>query len=92
MTVPSIKPTLVFVLTISVYGGLAMFMESFMLWGGNNSPQNIGLTIVGYLYRQGIERNDLGYASAVGVVLLVLVLAINIPQLIATGTFKKEDH
>ena len=92
VTVPSIKPTLVFVLTISVYGGLAMFMESFMLWGGNNSPQNIGLTIVGYLYRQGIECNDLGHASAVGVVLLVLVLAINIPQLIATGTFKKEDH
>ena len=51
MTVPSIKPTLVFVLTISVYGGLAMFMESFMLWGGNNSPQNIGLTIVGFLFR-----------------------------------------
>jgi len=69
-----------------------MFLESFMLWGGNNSPQNIGLTIVGYLYRQGIEKNDLGYASAVGVVLLIIVLAINIPQLIATGTFKKEER
>lgn len=92
ITVPQIKPTTVFVLTISVYAGLAMFMESFMLWGGNNSPQNIGLTIVGYLYRQGIEKNDLGYASAVGVVLLLLVLAINIPQLIATGTFKKEER
>lgn len=90
ITVPLIKPTTVFVLTISIYGGLAMFVESFMLWGGNNSPQNIGLTIVGYLYRQGIEKNDLGYASAVGVVLLVLVLAINIPQLMANGTFKKE--
>ena len=92
VTVPQIKPTLVFVVTISVYGGLAMSLESFMLWGGNNSPQNIGLTIVGYLYRQGIEKNDLGYASAVGVVLLIIVLAINIPQLIATGTFKKEER
>ncbi|QXT62325.1 carbohydrate ABC transporter permease [Tessaracoccus palaemonis] len=92
VTVPSIKPTIVFVLTISVYGGLAMFLESFMLWGGNNSPQNIGLTIVGYLYRQGIERNNLGYASAVGIILLILVMAINIPQLIATGTFKKEER
>ena len=92
VTVPQMKPTIVFVITISVYGGLAMFLESFMLWGGNNSPQNIGLTIVGYLYRQGIEKNDLGYASAVGVVLLILVLAINIPQLIATGTFKKEER
>jgi arabinosaccharide transport system permease protein len=92
VTIPNIRPTLVFVLTISVYGGLAMFLESYMLWAGNNSPQNIGLTIVGYLYRQGIEKNDLGYASAVGVVLLVVVLAINIPQLIATGTFKKEER
>jgi arabinosaccharide transport system permease protein len=50
------------------------------------------LTIVGYLYRQGIEKNDLGYASAVGVVLLVVVLAINIPQLVATGTLKKTDR
>ena len=90
VTVPNMKPTIVYVLTISVYGGLAMFMESFMLYGGNNSPMNIGLTIVGYLYRMGIEKNDLGYASAVGVVLLVIVLAINLVQLTATGTFKKE--
>lgn len=91
ITVPQLKPTIVYVLTISIYGGLAMFTESYMLWQGNNSPQNIGLTIVGYLYRQGIEKNDMGYASAVGVVLLVIVLVINMIQLTATGTFKKEE-
>ena len=91
ITIPQLKPTLVYVLTISIYGGLAMFNESYMLYQGNNSPNNIGLTIVGYLYRQGIEKNDMGYASAVGIVLLVIVLAINIVQLTATGTFKKED-
>mgnify|MGYP003032275517 FL=1 len=68
-----------------------MFNESYMLYAGNNSPNNIGLTIVGYLYRQGIEKNDMGYASAVGVVLLALVLLINVIQLAATGTFKKEE-
>lgn len=91
ITIPQLKPTIVYVLTISIYGGLAMFNESYMLYSGNNSPNNIGLTIVGYLYRQGIEKNDMGYASAVGVVLLVLVLTINILQLIAAGTFKKEE-
>lgn len=91
VTLPQLKPTIVYVVTISVYGGLAMFNESYMLYSGNNSPNNIGLTIVGYLYRQGIEKNDMGYACAVGVVLLVLVLAINIPQLIANGTFKKGE-
>lgn len=90
VTLPGLKPTIVYVTTISVYGGLAMFLESFMLYAGNNSPNNQGLTIVGYLYRKGIQENDLGFASAVGVVLLVLVLAINLTQLTATGTFKKE--
>ena len=37
-----------------------------------------------------IEKNDRGYASAVRVVLLVIILAINLIQLGATGAFKKE--
>lgn len=90
VTLPNIKPTMTYVITISVFGGMSMFLESFMIYGGNNSPQNIGLTIVGYLYRQGIEKNDLGYASAVGVVLLVVILVINLTQLALSGTFKKE--
>ncbi|MBO3663763.1 carbohydrate ABC transporter permease [Microbacterium stercoris] len=90
VTLPNLKPTIVYVTTISVYGGLAMFLESFMLYAGNNSPNNQGLTIVGYLYRKGIQENDLGFASAVGVVLLIVVLAINLTQLTATGTFRKE--
>lgn len=91
ITLPLLKPTTIYVLTISVYAGLAMFLESFMLWNGNSSPNNIGLTIVGYLYRRGIEKNQLGYASAVGLVLLVIALGINIIQLIMNGAFKKEE-
>lgn len=90
VTFPLLKPTTIYVLTISVYAGLAMFLESFMLWAGNTSPNNIGLTIVGYLYKRGIEKNQLGYASAVGLVLLVLALIINMVQLVLNGTFKKE--
>ncbi|MBP3901959.1 MAG: sugar ABC transporter permease [Blautia sp.] len=91
LTLPLIKPTTIYVVTISVYAGLSMFLESFMLWNGNSSPKNIGLTIVGYLYKRGIEKNDMGYACAVGVVLMIIALAINIIQLTATGTFKKEE-
>ena len=91
ITLPLLKPTTVYVVTISVFAGLSMFLESFMLWNGNSSPKNIGLTIVGYLYKRGIEKNDMGYACAVGMVLLVIALAINVVQLVATGTFKKEE-
>ena len=92
ITVPNLKPTIVYVTTISVYGGLAMFLESFMLYAGNKSPNNQGLTIVGYLYRKGIEDNALGFASAVGVVLLAVIMIINITQLTATGMFRKEER
>lgn len=91
ITLPLIKPTTVYVLTISIYAGLAMFLESYMLWAGNTSPNNIGLTFVGYLYKRGIEKNQLGYAATVGIVLLVIALAINIVQLLLNGTFKKEE-
>ncbi|WP_432497277.1 carbohydrate ABC transporter permease [Kineococcus gypseus] len=92
ITLPNLKPTFVYVTTISIYGGLAMFLESFMLYAGNNSPNNQGLTVVGYLYRQGIEENDLGFASAVGIVLLVVIMTINLTYLKFTGTFAKEER
>jgi len=90
ISVPLVKPTIIYVLTISIYAGLAMFTESYMLWAGNNSPKNIGLTIVGYLYRQGWEQNRMGYASAVGLVLLVVAMAINLVQLRVMGVLGKE--
>ncbi len=91
ITIPQLKPTIVYVLTISIYAGLAMFTESYMIWGGNASPKNIGLTIVGYLYRQGIEKNAMGYASAVGIILFIIAMTINMIQLKMNGTFSKEE-
>ncbi len=92
---PLLKPTAIYVLTISIYAGLSMFTESYMIFGNNNSPKNYGLTIVGYLYRYGFEKVDkFGFASAVGLVLLVGAMIITVAQLIATGTIeirKKED-
>ena len=80
-------------LTISIYADLAMFTESYMIFGGNNSPKNYGLTIVGYLYRYGFEKVDkFGFASAVGLVLLAGALIITLVQLRITGVIgKKED-
>ncbi|CAM3632159.1 sugar ABC transporter permease [Cohnella lubricantis] len=91
ITIPMLKPTTIYVVTISIYAGLAMFVESLMLWNGNNSPKNIGLTIVGYLYRQGIEKNEMGYAAAVGIVLLLIAMIINLTQLTLTGMFRKGE-
>lgn len=89
ITIPMLKPTITYVVTISIYGGLAMFLESYMLMNNNGGPRNIALTIVGYLYRRGIERNQLGYGNAVGIVLLLIALTINTIQLATSGTLKQ---
>ena len=92
ITVPLLKPTTIYVLTISIYGGLAMFLESYMLFGGINSPKNAGLTIIGLLYRNGLQKGEFGFGSAIGLTLLVITLAINLLQLTLTGFFKKEGN
>jgi arabinosaccharide transport system permease protein len=92
ITVPLLKPMTVYVLTISIYGGMAMFTESYMLWSGNRSPNDIGLTIVGYLYRMGWEQNNMGLGSAIGVLLLVVTMIINMIQLNFFGIYKKGDN
>ena len=90
---PLLKPTTIYVLTISIYAGLAMFTESYMIFGGNNSPKNYGLTIVGYLYRYGFEKVDkFGFASAVGLVLLVGCMIITVIQLWITGTIGRRGE
>ncbi len=91
VTVPLLKPTIIYVLTISIYGGLAMFTESQMLWAGKSSPNNIGLTIVGFIYQNGISQGDMGFASCVGLALLMAVLIVNVAQLRLTGVLGKEE-
>ena len=92
ITLPQIKPTTIYVLTISIFGGLAMFTESYILFNGNKSPNNVGTTVVGYLYRMGWEQNNIGLASAIGLVLLFIVMVVNVIQLIINGTFKKGEN
>ncbi|MDQ6420112.1 sugar ABC transporter permease [Paenibacillus sp. LHD-117] len=91
ITLPLLKPITIYVLTISIYGGFAMFTESYMLWGSRGSPQDIGLTMVGYIYQQGFQYFDLGFGSTIGLVLLVITLGVSMLQLRMTGMFGKED-
>ena len=91
ITIPLLRPVTVYILTISIYGGLAMFLESFMLFNGNRSPGGAGLTIIGYLYRLGWEQANIGYGSAIGLILLVITLSINFIMLKYAGLFKRGE-
>ena len=90
ISLPGIKPVLIYVITITVLGGFSMFTESVALWAQNN-PGGVGRTIVGYMYLMGFYKNNMGLASAVGLVLLGLVVIVNLLQLTAMGFFRKED-
>ncbi|WP_404330147.1 carbohydrate ABC transporter permease [Mesobacillus maritimus] len=91
VTLPFLKPIIIFVTTISIIGGFRVFEESYVIWEGN-SPGNIGLTLVGLLYQQGIQQNDMGFGAAIGVVLLLLIFVVSIIYLLLTGAFKRGDE
>lgn len=90
ITVPCVKPTIIYVLTISIYGGFSMFAEAFTLFNSARTPGDIGATIVSYIYAQGFNRNNFGIASAAGILLLVGVMVLNTIQLRFTGAIGKE--
>ncbi|WP_134685804.1 carbohydrate ABC transporter permease [Brevibacillus migulae] len=90
ITLPLLKPVTIYVLTISIYGGFTMFTESYVFWT-NHSPGDIGLTLIGYLYQQSFENFNMGVGSAIGIVLLVTILVINIVQLKLFGQFRREE-
>lgn len=88
ITLPSLRPVIAFVLIISVSAGLKMFEESYVFWQGK-SPRNIGLTIVGYIYREGIAMGNMGLGSAAGIVLLCMILMLSVLQMRSFGLFGK---
>ena len=90
VTLPGVRPVLIYVITITVLGGFAMFTESVALFTQKYAG-GIGRTIVGYMYQVGFYKSNLGMASAVGIVLLIIVFTVNFIQLILMGFFKKEN-
>lgn len=89
ITIPSLKPVIIFVITISVFGGFSMFAESFAYWT-SRSPGDIGLTLVSYIYQTGFNYNNFGFASAIGITLLIIIMTVNLIQLNVFGFFKKD--
>jgi len=91
ITIPNLKPVIIYVLTISIFGGYKMFAESYAYWQ-TATPADIGMTIVSYIYQTGFNNFDMGFASAIGLTLLLIVLIANLIQLKFFGLFKKEGE
>ena len=91
VTLPGIKPVLIFTILTSTIGSFQFFELPYILLGQSSGPNNAGLTVVMYLYRTGFVTGDLGYASTVGWTLAFMVLLISLVQLRLTGAMKGSE-
>lgn len=72
VTIPHIMPTIALVSTISAISAMKVFAEIYVMTKGG--PLNSSKTIVYYIYERAFENLDLGYASAMAVILLIIVM------------------
>lgn len=80
VTLPEIMPIAGFITLLSVIGSFQIFELSFIMLNNGPGPDNRGLTIVMYLYQTGFQTGDLGYASAIGWVLAIMLITIALIQ------------
>lgn len=78
ITLPLLRPTTFFVITTSLINSFQVFTPIYIMTGGG--PGYSTTTIVNYLYTKGFSEFQMGYASAISVVLLVIILALTFVQ------------
>jgi lactose/L-arabinose transport system permease protein len=79
ITIPMLKPVIVFALILSTIGTVGMFAEVQQLTDGG--PMNSTMTPVLYLYNTAFRWFKFGYASSMAYVLFIVTSALSIAQL-----------
>lgn len=92
ITLPLLKPVILFVLVLSIIGGYQLFVEVYTLWNQGTSPRDSALTILLLLYRNAFKYFKMGYASAIGVILTVIIFSLSMIQFRFFGFFRKEPR
>jgi ABC-type sugar transport system permease subunit len=89
VTLPGLRPILIFVVIMSIINSLQLFDVPFVLLDGEG-PGGHGRTIVMYLY-QKFETSELGLACATGWTLAMLIFAATMAQLRLMSAFGEES-
>ena len=76
ITIPMLMPTLTFVTVNSVISSFQIFDQVYVMTNGG--PLFRTETVVQYIYNNAIGKSDIGYASAVAVVMLILTLSVSL--------------
>jgi len=81
ITVPALRPMLMFVGIITMIGYFQIFTEPYVLTGGTGGPLNATLSLVMYMYKQGFRWWNIGFAATVAIVLFVIILVGTLIQM-----------
>ncbi|HEY9291761.1 MAG TPA: sugar ABC transporter permease [Microlunatus sp.] len=85
VTVPFISPHLLFALITGLIAGFQYFTQAYVLTGGNGDPAGSTLVSGVYLYAQAFYNYRLGYASAIGWVLFIIIAIISLAAFRTAG-------
>lgn len=75
---PLLAPTTLIIMVITTIGSFKVFDHIYQMTGGG--PENGTLVLAYYIYLQGFEYFDVGYASALAMIMFVIVMALTIVQ------------
>lgn len=78
ITLPLLKKTSVFIVIVTVILSFRLFTQVFVMTGGG--PVKSSYSLVFYFYEQGFNQFKMGYASALAVVLFVVVFVLSLLQ------------
>jgi multiple sugar transport system permease protein len=85
VTLPLLRPVLALVLVVTIVGSFQVFDTVQVATGGiggaPGGPANASRVMYLYIFQQAFEFNDLGYASALSVALIALLVAVAAFQL-----------
>ena len=78
ITLPLLRPSLALALILCVTGSLLAFDQFYILTKGG--PDNTTVTVVQLIYREAFQRQNLGAAAAISVIVLLALLVLNVIQ------------
>ncbi len=76
VTVPLLSPVIFFNLLLGLIGAFQVFASAYIISNGSGGPAGMTNFITLYLYKRGFSDGQMGYASAIAWVLLVVVAII----------------
>jgi multiple sugar transport system permease protein len=75
ITIPEIRGVMLILLVLQVIGTFQVFTEPFVMTDGG--PVNSTMTVMLLLYRYAFERGEIGWASALGFMLFVVLVVLS---------------